>query len=75
MQDACMFKTFTLEASGHNPRGTQGERMRQRIMHKFRYTVENFETVFCVGCGRCIDGCPVNIDVRETLASVQALKG
>ena len=67
VQDACMFPSFTLEASGHNPRTSYGERMRQRIMHKFRYTVENFEDIFCVGCGRCISDCPVNIDIRETL--------
>ena len=69
-QDSCMFPSFTLEASGHNPRTLRGERMRQRIMHKFRYTVENFGDVFCVGCGRCISNCPVNMDVRETLAEV-----
>ena len=67
-QDGCMFPMFTLEASGHNPRSTTGERMRQRIMHKFRYTVENFGAIFCVGCGRCIIKCPVNMDVREVLS-------
>jgi ferredoxin len=70
VQNACMFPSFTLEASGHNPRSSYGERMRQRIMHKFRYTVENFGDIFCVGCGRCISDCPVNIDLRETIAEV-----
>jgi ferredoxin len=70
VQDGCMFPSFTLEASGHNPRTSNGERMRQRMMHKFRYTVENFGDIFCVGCGRCIGHCPVNIDIRETLAEV-----
>ena len=65
-----MFPSFTLEASGHNPRSLNKERMRQRIMHKFCYTVKNFEDIFCVGCGRCITNCPVNIDIRETLAEV-----
>jgi sulfhydrogenase subunit beta (sulfur reductase) len=69
--DACMYTAFTLEASGHNPRGTKGQRRRQRVMHKFRYTVENFDTIFCVGCGRCIINCPVNMDIRETIATVQ----
>ncbi len=67
-QDSCMFTCFTLEASGHNPRISNGERMRQRIMHKFCYTVQNFGDIFCVGCGRCIGNCPVNIDIRETVA-------
>ncbi len=70
VQDSCLFPSFTLEASGHNPRTSDKERMRQRIMHKFRYTVESFEDIFCVGCGRCIIKCPVNMDIRETLAEV-----
>jgi sulfhydrogenase subunit beta (sulfur reductase) len=71
-QDACMFPLFTLEASGHNPRGTQGARARQRVMHKFSYTVRNVGETFCVGCGRCVSHCPVNIDIREILEEVGA---
>jgi predicted aldo/keto reductase-like oxidoreductase len=26
-----------------------------------------------VGCGRCIDGCPVNIDITEMLKTVYAM--
>lgn len=68
--DSCMFPLFTLNASGHNPRPTYKERMRQRIMHKFNYCPENFKEIFCVGCGRCIRNCPVNIDLREILISI-----
>jgi len=71
-QDACMFPQFTLEASGHNPRDTQGVRARQRVMHKFSYTVDNVGETFCVGCGRCVVHCPVNIDIREILEEVAA---
>jgi sulfhydrogenase subunit beta (sulfur reductase) len=70
VHDACMFATFVTEASGHNPRARKGERMRQRVMHKFSYAPENYDTVFCVGCGRCVEACPSNIDIRETLAGV-----
>jgi ferredoxin len=72
VHDACMFASFVREASGHNPRGKKGERMRQRVMHKFSYAPENFNTVFCVGCGRCVTACPSNIDIRETLSKVTA---
>lgn len=65
--DSCMYPLFTLHASGHNPRPTYRERMRQRIMHKFNYCPENFNEIFCVGCGRCVINCPVNIDIREML--------
>ena len=71
-QDACMFPQFTVEASGHNPRATQGARVRQRVMHKFSYTVDNVGETFCVGCGRCVSRCPVNIDIREILEEVAA---
>jgi ferredoxin len=26
---------------------------------------KNLEVLGCVGCGRCIDNCPVNIDIIE----------
>lgn len=65
--DSCQYPLFTLHASGHNPRPSRKERMRQRILHKFLYTVDTFGQVFCVGCGRCVRNCPVNLDLRETL--------
>ena len=72
VHDACMFASFVREASGHNPRARKGERMRQRVMHKFSYAPENFQAAFCVGCGRCVANCPSNIDIRETIAMVNA---
>jgi ferredoxin len=68
--DSCMFPQFTQEASGANPRPTGKERMRQRIMHKFSYFPDNCGVIACVGCGRCIKHCPVNLDVRELLNSI-----
>ncbi len=71
--DSCQFSMFTLHASGHNPRPSQTERMRQRVLHKFSYTVKNFGRIFCVGCGRCVRSCPVNLDIRETVKSLNTL--
>ena len=65
--DSCQYGKFTMHASGHNPRNTKTERLRQRFMHKFSYTVENTGDIFCVGCGRCITNCPVNLDIREVI--------
>jgi sulfhydrogenase subunit beta (sulfur reductase) len=65
--DSCMYSLFTLHASGHNPRPSQKERTRQRFMHKFSYSKENHGELFCVGCGRCITHCPVNLDLREVI--------
>jgi ferredoxin len=64
--DSCMFPLFTLHASGHNPRGQKVQRVRQRFMHKLKYYVDKYKKgVACVGCGRCVQHCPVNIDIRD----------
>jgi ferredoxin len=63
--DSCQYSKFTEHASGHNPRTNKTQRLRQRFMHKFSYTLENTGDIFCVGCGRCIIHCPVNLDIRE----------
>jgi len=62
-----MFKEDSLHASGHNPRPTRKERTRNRISHKYSYFPENFGVIACVGCGRCINYCPVNIDILDIL--------
>ena len=71
--DSCMFPMFTKETSGHNPRPSQKERWRQRVMHKFRYYVDNFGAIACVGCGRCVMACPVNLDIRKIVADIAKL--
>ena len=70
--DCCMFSLFTLHASGHNPRATGSARMRQKIMHKFAYIPERYGLIGCVGCGRCVRSCPVNLDIRQLLPEVMA---
>jgi ferredoxin len=68
--DSCQFPLFTKHASGHNPRKNKKERLRQRFMHKFSYAVQNTGVALCVGCGRCIAGCPVNLDIRDVVRSL-----
>ena len=64
--DSCMFPLFTFHGSGHNPRNTKTKRVRQRFMHKLKYYVDKYQDgIQCVGCGRCIRQCPVNIDIRR----------
>jgi ferredoxin len=70
--DCCMMPMFTKHVSGHNPRGSTRERMRQRVMHKFLYYVKNFDQAACVGCGRCVRACGVNNDLREVLKAIAA---
>jgi sulfhydrogenase subunit beta (sulfur reductase) len=64
--DSCMFALFTLHGSGHNPRSQKLQRVRQRFMHKLKYFSDKYHKgVACVGCGRCVQQCPVNIDIRQ----------
>jgi ferredoxin len=70
--DCCMFPLFTRHASGHNPRSIGAARLRQKIMHKFSYYTERCGVNGCVGCGRCVRSCPVNLDIRQLLEKVTA---
>jgi ferredoxin len=65
--DSCATCKFTLHASGHNPRATQNERFRQRVMHKFSIYPRRFGETLCTGCGRCVRACPAGMDLPELL--------
>ena len=61
--DSCMYSDFTLMSAGQ-PRPTQLERFRQRFMHKLVYYPANREGEFgCVGCGRCLQKCPISMNI------------
>jgi ferredoxin len=68
--DACQFPIFTLHASGHNPRGSQAERQRQRIYHKFVVYPEKFGEILCTGCGNCARACPAGLGVLPVVAEI-----
>ena len=68
--DSCMYPEYTIHTSGHNPRPTRMNRVRNRVYHKFKYYHDNFDVHLCVGCGRCVDRCPVNIDIIDIVSKV-----
>jgi sulfhydrogenase subunit beta (sulfur reductase) len=68
--DSCMFGHFTQMAGGHNPRAGRKERVRQRFMHKLQYYPEVYNEIACVGCGRCLRSCPVNLDIVQAIKAL-----
>lgn len=65
--DACLYKTFAKVAGGANPRRHLYERLRNRFDKKFAFFPEILNYTACTGCGRCIEACPGDIDLREVL--------
>ena len=65
--DSCMYSDFTKMSAGQ-PRLTQLERFRQRFMHKLVYYPTNNDGLFsCVGCGRCIAKCPIQMNIVKVM--------
>ena len=65
--DSCLYSTFARVAGGHNPRQHLHERLRNRFDKKFAFFPEVMDYFACTGCGRCIDSCAGDIDIREVL--------
>lgn len=55
--------SFYSAMGGYNFRKTPSEKIKKRILYKFYEYKEKFGTELCVGCGRCIDGCPQCISI------------
>ena len=69
--DSCMYSDFTMMAHGNN-RTSQSQRFRQRFMHKLAYFPANNDGMFsCVGCGRCVDKCPTNLNILKVIKAFQ----
>ncbi len=65
---------FTLEFShlhGGGRQPTIKDRYRQWMTHKLATWKEQFGTLGCVGCGRCITWCPPGIDITAEVASIR----
>lgn len=63
MWDSCMFVDYSLVAGGHNFRGTRADRLRLWYTHKLKAYGREFGIPGCIGCGRCVETCPVEINV------------
>ncbi len=69
--DCCVLLEFAEVAMGGNFRRDRGARIRQFMGHNLSYCIEQFGRFKCVGCGRCIQACPVHIDITEVASKVR----
>ena len=68
--DSCQFRTHGLVAGDHNFRETKLSRFKNRYMCKNAYC-HQVTTAYCVGCGRCTQYCPAEINYKKNLMEIQ----
>lgn len=69
--DACLKAGYARVAGGANSRGRLYERLQNRYHCKFDYSYDRLGRYTCVGCGRCIDACAGNIDMRKIFVELE----
>ncbi|MGC9344935.1 MAG: 4Fe-4S dicluster domain-containing protein [Bacteroidales bacterium] len=69
--DSCMFREYSLVAGGENFREARADRLKLWYTHKLKAFIGLFGSPSCVGCGRCITTCPVDINVKTVAAHLK----
>ncbi len=64
---SCQLPEFTRVAGDHVFRKEREQRFKHRIYHQLEYFKEKYGVDLCVGCGRCIEGCPTRIDFVQII--------
>ncbi len=70
MWDSCFTLSFSY-IHGGSVRKSPEARYRQWLTHKLASWQDQFGTMGCVGCGRCITWCPVGIDITEEVRAIR----
>jgi len=64
---SCQVQEFSRTAGNHVFRKEREHRFKHRIYHQLDYFKEKYGVNMCVGCGRCIEGCPTRIDFVDII--------
>ncbi|MFH1173705.1 MAG: 4Fe-4S dicluster domain-containing protein [archaeon] len=64
---SCQLPEFTKVAGNHIFRQDRAQRFKHRIYHQLDYFKQKYGIQLCVGCGRCIEGCPTRIDFVQII--------
>ncbi len=65
--NSCIFKSFTTVAGDVVFRSSKKDRFRFRYLHKFVIIPQWYSLPGCVGCGRCVMNCPLDIHPLDVL--------
>lgn len=68
--DACMLSAFARVAGGENFRDDAKSRLKHRINRKFDYLMAKHGLAVCVGCGRCVRACLVEISPKKIAQAI-----
>jgi len=63
MLDSCMLPYYSMVAGGHDFRPNRTDRIKLYYTHKLKEYIGKWGQPSCVGCGRCVEYCPVDINV------------
>jgi len=72
--DSCQLLEYASVAEGENFRKDKTARLKNRIYHKLANWPQQFNTLGCIGCGRCIHYCIANIDMTEIISQFKGEK-
>lgn len=62
--DSCTLEEYSEVAGGENFRGKKSARLKLWYTHKLQAYISKYGRPSCVGCGRCLATCPVDINVK-----------
>ena len=68
--DACTLVEYSEVAGGENFREKRSERLKLWYTHKLQAYISKYGKPSCIGCGRCIVSCPVDINVKTVAKSL-----
>lgn len=72
--DACYYEGFTRMAGGYNPINSRAVMMKRKFYHKLYQQLDEFGEPGCVGCGRCNQICPGNVNWLEVIKKLDSTK-
>jgi len=68
--DACTLESYSEVAGGENFREARSQRLKLYYTHKLQAYISKYGKPACVGCGRCIETCPVDINIKTVAQSL-----